>query len=158
MTDTPPAASTAPAATAATPPPAPTPEAALVPPAVPEPKPLEFDAPSEAPVRFGADLEAALRERVAKREGKPGAILTLWGEDYHVRTDLDTAFLANAAGMEDNPFAIMDAVVALFMPESAIRLRTMLRDPTRERIIDQEFIIALMNQTIEKITGRPTSR
>lgn len=115
-------------------------------------------APPAQPIRFGSDLEAALKERNAKRANEAPAVLELLGAEYRVRSDLDLAVTANAAyaEREGDPSLLIDALLALYEVEDAARLKSMLQDVSRDTPLDEEFLAQLLVATLEAVGRRPT--
>lgn len=145
---------------------APAPVAAVPPAERPtEPQPVAPKPPriaSDGGTVFGAELEAALEERLQQAGEEPPRYWSLRGETYQLRAYLPAGtMLAVVQAMHrsdgglDKVGKLADALVSFFEPEAAGRFTDALTDFGRGDLPDMEYLQGTIQQLIEVFSKRP---
>lgn len=114
-------------------------------------------APPVDDIIVGNELEAALAERAAKREGAPRRVFPYGGDKFEMRPVLPASVGLSAARMQETGEAIhiLRAIKQFFVPGEGDRFVDAITNPDAEVAPDDEFWGELLQTLIEAYGQRP---
>jgi len=109
----------------------------------------------------GKDAEAALRERHENAAGQ-NIVYSFRGDDFRLITPMPAAFLIHSgqiqSGADVDMREFVSAIRSAFVSPDGDNFVAALLDTSADIPADAEFLAEVLNDIVEAVTARPTSR